>query len=97
MLADAQPVGGGIGCQATGLSHPGARSLPGEQVCAALPGLVQNRAEGALQAVDQAGKLLGIDEVEICTGLEIANRNLQSLEFVRHVESIPNKRTKCKR
>ena len=50
-------------------------------------GLVQNRAEGALQAVDQAGKLLGIDEVEICTGLEIANRNLQSLEFASHGEN----------
>src|SRR5437667_4371820 len=97
MPADAEPVGGGIGCQPTGLSHPGARSLPGEQVCAALPGLVQNRAEGALQAVDQAGKLLGIDEVEICTGLEIANRNLQLIELVQHIESVPNKRTKCKR
>ena len=64
---------------------------------ATLPGLVQSRAEGALEAVDQAGKLLGIDEVEICAGLEIANRNLQSLEFVSHVESIPNKCTKCKR
>ena len=81
MLTDTEPVGGGVGCEATGLGHPGARGLPGEQVGAALSGLVENSAEGALQAVDEAGKLLGVDEVEVCIALEIANRSLQLREF----------------
>src|SRR5467141_1281455 len=96
MLADAEPVRGGVGCQATGLGGPGARSLPREQIGATLPGQVESRADGALEAVDQAGKLLGIDEVEICIGLEIANRSLELLEVPRHAGIISNKRTQRK-
>src|SRR5256885_12483784 len=63
---------------------------------ATLPGQVESRAEGALEAVDEAGKLLGIDEVEICIGLEIANRSLELLEVPRHARIISNTCTKHK-
>src|SRR5437660_11820292 len=63
---------------------------------ATLPGQVESRADGALEAVDEAGKLLGIDEVEICIRLEIANRSLELLEVPRHARIISNTFTERK-
>jgi len=42
-------------------------------VIATLPGSIHNLAEGALEAVDNPGKLFGIYEIEVGIVLEITN------------------------
>ena len=63
---------------------------------AALPCLVENQAEGALEAVDNPGKLFGIYEIEVGIVLEITNSCLERFEVSRHAQIISNKCTKRK-
>src|SRR5256886_8516590 len=65
LLADAEPVGGGVGCQPAGLSHPAAGRLTSEQVLTSLLCLVEDLTKVALQAVDDRRKALWIYKVEV--------------------------------
>ena len=82
MLAYAEPVGGGVGCQPTGLSRPATRGLAGEQVLTALLGPINQVAKVALQAVDNGGKALGIYKVKVSCTAKLANRSLELVERI---------------
>ena len=48
---------------------------------AALPCLVENQAEGALEAVDNPGKLFGVYAIEVGIVLEITNSCPERIEI----------------
>jgi len=50
-------------------------------VIATLPGSIHNLAEGALEAVDNPGKLFGIYGIEVGIVLEITNSCPESFEI----------------
>src|SRR5437899_2320568 len=67
-----------------GNGDQGTGGLAGEQVIATLLGLIENAAELALEAVDDGGQALGVDEIVVGLELEILSRRCQPFEFVGH-------------
>src|SRR5947208_5363957 len=97
LLADAEPVGGCSARHQAGDGDPGTGGLAGEQVIATLLGLIENPAELALEAVDDGGQALGVDEIVVGLELEIPSRGCQPFEFIGHLRIVRNYVRKIKR
>src|SRR5438552_687147 len=90
LRADAEPVGGRRPRHQAGDGDPGTGGLAGEQVIATLLGLIENPAELALEAVDDGGHALGVDEIVVGLNLEIPSSRFQPFEFFGHHRILRN-------
>src|SRR5207245_6862119 len=89
-LPDPQPLRGGTWSQRAGLHHPAARGLAGEEVIPSPLALKKDSTQCALQSIDYRRKPLGIHEVDVGITLEIADRILERLQFIRHTNRLQN-------
>src|SRR5439155_14171073 len=66
------------------------RGFAGEEVIASPLALKKDGAQCALQSIDHCRQPLGIHNVEVGITLEIANRILERLQFIRHTNRLQN-------